>query len=152
MNTRTTLLSLLLALLAWPALAASDLVVVVNAKSEVGHLSRDDVVNIYLGRYRMLPDGAGQLQSALTVKPLDYPASSAERAAFYERLVNKSVAEINAYWARLLFSGQSSPPLAMPDAATVLDMVRTNPTAIGYLEKAPDDKGVRVVLQLPATR
>jgi ABC-type phosphate transport system substrate-binding protein len=148
MNTRTTLLSLLLALLAWPALAASDLVVVVNAKSEVGHLSRDDVVNIYLGRYRMLPDGAGQLQSALTVKPLDYPASSAERAAFYERLVNKSVAEINAYWARLVFSGKVLPPDVVSTSHDVLAFVAANPRAIGYLERARVDGRVRVVYDL----
>jgi ABC-type phosphate transport system substrate-binding protein len=128
-----------------PSTASPPLVVIVNAASKVSTATTAEISDLFLGRSRSL----GDIKQAIV---LDQPIASPLRARFYRALTGKEIAEINAYWARLLFSGQSSPPLAMPDAATVLDMVRTNPTAIGYLEKAPDDKGVRVVLQLPATR
>src|SRR5512146_3193205 len=79
-----------------PAARAGDLVVVVNPKSGVHQLSRDEVINIFLGRYRQLPGG-------IAAEPLDLPAGVADRALFYERLVGKDQAEINAYWARLVF-------------------------------------------------
>ncbi len=37
--------------------AAGDLVVVVNPRSGVEKLSREDVTNIFLGRYRQFPAG-----------------------------------------------------------------------------------------------
>jgi hypothetical protein len=37
----------------------------------------------------------------------------------------------------------------MPDAKSVLDMVKSNLNAIAYLETDPGDKDLRIVLTLP---
>lgn len=106
--------------------AESGLVVVVNARSGVGALTREEVVNIFLGRFRRLPNGMAAL-------PVDQPADQPLRAEFYQRLVNKTPAEIRAYWARLVFSGKTSPPHQATTQEEVLEWMRDNPGAVGYV-------------------
>lgn len=91
----------------------AEVVVVVDARSSVMRLSQDEVTNIFLGRYRQYPDGD-------VAFPVDQPKSSTVRADFYQRLVGKSPAEINAYWARLYFSGNMRPPVMAGDSSAIL--------------------------------
>jgi ABC-type phosphate transport system substrate-binding protein len=139
---RLTLLTLLLPLLWLPHPAhAQDVVVIVNAGSHTRSLTRDQVVDIFMGRFRQLPSGA-------TALPIDV-ADTALRRTFYQRLVHKSLAEIGSYWARLVFSGQASPPFQAPDTRTALKLVATNPDAIAYCYRSEvTGRRVRIVLDL----
>jgi len=132
---------LLTLLLTGPLPGAGELVVVVNPASGVERLSRAEVVNLFLGRTRRLPSG-------LMALPVDQPEASAERADFYRTLVGKDLADINAYWARLLFSGQASPPRQTERSEEVLELVRLNKGAVGYVDAAKVDRRVRVVLEV----
>jgi hypothetical protein len=133
---RTVLLLLALWLSA-PA-AAAELVLIANPKSGITQLGKDDVVNIYLGRYRRLPSG-------LTAEPVDQPADSELRARFYRQLVGKSMTEINAYWARLVFSGKTQPPQVADSASDAIRLVARQPTALAYVERTQVDSRVVVV-------
>jgi len=124
--------------------AASDpasIVVIVNPGSGVDKLSRDEVIDIFLGRYRKLPSGRAAL-------PIDVSESSAERARFYQLLVKKSRADMSSYWARLVFSGQTSPPFQVPDTRTAVELVQSNPNAIAYVDRASVTSGVKIVLEI----
>lgn len=135
---------LLLATCAPGAARAEDprsLVVIVNPASGVEKLTRAEVIDIFLGRYRKLPSGSLAL-------PIDVAEPAAERARFYDLLVKKSLAEISSYWARLVFSGQTSPPFQVPDARTAVELVQSNPNAIAYVDRASVNGHVRVVLEL----
>ena len=140
-NMRHLFITLLLALAAWPAFAA-NWVLVTSAKSGVTHLSQDEVTNIYLGRYR-------RLDSGLTAEPLDQPADSAIKADFYRHVVDKSPAEINAYWARLVFSGKTKPPPTVSNSEEAIRFVMTHPGALAYVERSKADKRVVVVFEIP---
>ena len=70
------------------------------------------------------------------------------KEAFYNRLVGKTLAEINAYWARLIFSGQTAPPKQVGDDTTALEMVVAERGAIAYIDSRHVDRRVRVVLEL----
>src|ERR1700743_675269 len=83
---------------------AADLVVIVNPASGVHSLSANQALDIFLGRYRKLPNGIDAL-------PLDLSNPSTERKAFYLVLAHKDPADMSSYWARLVFSGQTTPPL-----------------------------------------
>lgn len=132
------LLAVLAALASCPA--AAELVVVANAGSGVERLSRDEVINIFLGRYRQLPSGLAAL-------PIDQPAEQPLKAQFYRKLVNKDLAEINAYWARLTFSGKTSPPRQAANAAEVVDWLAHTRGAIGYVERDMVDARIRIVME-----
>ena len=138
---RSALLLLLLPLLWLPHTArADDLVVIVNAGSHVRSLTRDQVIDIFMGRFRQLPTGA-------TALPIDVDDPD-ERRMFYEQLVHKNLAEIGSYWARLVFSGQATPPFRVPDSRAALKLVATNPDAIAYCYRSAVAGRVRVVLDL----
>ena len=119
----------------------TSLVVVVNLQSGVDKLSRDEIIDIFLGRYRKLPSGK-------TALPIDVAEANAERERFYRLLVKKSSAEMSSYWARLVFSGQTSPPFQVPDTRTALELVRSSPNAIAYVDRASVTSDVKVVFEL----
>jgi ABC-type phosphate transport system substrate-binding protein len=120
--------------------ASAELVVVANPKSGVDKLSRDEVVNIFLGRFRQLPSG----RSAL---PADLPTTQPERAVFYRLLVNKELSEINSYWARLIFSGRTVPPRQATSTDDLLVWIATTPGSLGYVERARADARVKIVFE-----
>ena len=136
---RPSTLLLLIAILAMTAApVGAEVVVAVRSDSEIGSLSRNEVINIFLGRWRQLPSG----QQA---RPLDQPVQSFEWQAFYQTLINKSVVEINVYWARLLFTGRVSPPATMDSPEKTVEELLRNPNAIAYLERSRLDRRLRVV-------
>jgi ABC-type phosphate transport system substrate-binding protein len=137
---RLTLIILMFAL-ATGAATAADLVVIVNPQSGVEKLSKDEVIDIFLGRYRKLPGGRVAL-------PIDVAESGTERARFYQLLVKKSSSEMSSYWARLVFSGQTSPPFQVPDAKTAIELVQSSPNAIAYVDRSAVNSKVKVVFEL----
>lgn len=118
--------------------AYADLAVVAHPHSQVVTLDRAQLINIYMGRYRQLPTGEPAL-------PVDL---SALKERFYRALVSKDLAEINSYWARLVFSGQVSPPLQLESAKDVLEYVRRNPGALGFVEVAEVPADIKVVARI----
>lgn len=121
--------------------AFAQMVVVVNPRSGVAVLTRNEVMNIFFGRYRKFFNG----QEALPVDLLD---THPDRERFYHALVGKSVADINAYWARLVFSGNVRQPPQMSTADEVLRFVAANPGGIGFVDLSKVDARVRVVFEL----
>ena len=116
----------------------ADIVVVVNPQNPVAMLGHRELVDIYMGRTQHFPNGALVLR-------LDQAPDSAVREAFYRALVNKSVGEVKAYWAKMLFTGRASPPQVVDSSTSVLNAVRENANAIGYLDSADVDGSVRIV-------
>lgn len=121
--------------------AHADLVLVANPQSGIERLTQDEAINIYLGRYR-------RLSSGVVAEPLDHSIDAEVRARFYRRLVNKSLAEINAYWARLVFSGKTRPPQTVDSVDGMLRLVATQPGAMAYVERAQADSRVKIVFEL----
>lgn len=119
----------------------ADVVVVANPTSGIERLSRDDVINIFLGRSR-------QLVSGISAQPIDLPQSQREKSVFYRLLVNKDLPEINAYWARLKFSGRTVPPREARSVDEAIAFIGSTAGAIGYLDRTKVDGRVRVVLEL----
>jgi ABC-type phosphate transport system substrate-binding protein len=128
---------LFLAFLPW---ANADMAVIANAKNSLDFLTPQQVQDIFLGRSRVFPNGKFAL-------PIDQ--SSSMRAEFYQRLTGRPLEQINAYWARIIFTGQASPPLQLPDDLAVLQTVRENEGAIGYIDRVHADRSVHILLVLP---
>jgi hypothetical protein len=133
-------LPLLFATATLPAIAA-DWVLIANPKAGITQLSRDEVINIYLGRFRHLASG-------MTAEPIDLSADSALRARFYRQLVNKNPAEINAYWSRLLFSGKTKPPRVIASSDEAVQQVSRHPSALAYVERSKVNDLVRVIFEV----
>lgn len=129
---------LLALLLSTQSVAAEELVLIVHRDSGISTLSREQASHLFLGRVKMLPSGGRA--NVVEVEPL--------RASFYRRLLGREIAEINAYWARLQFSGRTQPPLRVSDSAAAVARVAEDPQAIAFVDVVPDDPRARVVLRL----
>ncbi|HEX6736552.1 MAG TPA: hypothetical protein VF096_17250 [Azonexus sp.] len=136
-----SLVALLALLAAPPALATGSLAVVVNARCGVALLTRNEVVNIFFGRYRQFFNGR-------EAQPVDLVDSNPARSQFYRRLVGKDLSEINAYWSRQIFSGrmQALPKVATPEEAA--RWVAANPCGIGFIEQTKVDARFNIVYEL----
>lgn len=130
-----------LALLLCAPWALAELVVVAHPKCGVERLSREEVINIYLGRYRRLSD-------SLTAEPIDLAGDHESKVMFYRRLVGKSLPEINAYWARLIFSGKTQPPQTVASTEEALQRVAARPGALAYVDRSKVDRRVIIVHEL----
>ena len=88
------------------------------------------------------------IKKGQVLQPFDHPLNSVVRAEFYYKTTGKPASVINAYWARLLFTGRASPPRLVEDNKAMLKTVRENPAAIGYLEQKYLNEHVTVVYTL----
>lgn len=129
----------LLALL--PGGVSADIVVIVNPDNEINTLTKRQVIDLYMGRKSHFPDGTRTLR-------FDQPNDSAVRADFYYQLTQMKLPSINAYWARLIFSGRASAPVSLSDDYEMLEVIENNKYAIGYLDKSNINDRVKVVLEL----
>ena len=135
------LLTLVLCVLTSYPAYAGDIVVIVNQSNSTAELSQRDLIDLYMGKNLAFPDG----DSADTY---DLDMGSEVREHFYRSLVNKSVAQVNAYWARLLFTGRVKPPKEVTDSRAIIELVRTNPSAIGYIDSNYLDASVKEVYRI----
>lgn len=120
---------------------AGEIVVIVNAESNVATLSKRELIDLYMGKNLSFPNG-------LKTLTLDHDLDSKLRANFYQSLVNKSVAQVNAYWARLLFTGRAKPPQEIASSEQVKLFVHENRNAIGYIDSDFLDASVKEVFRV----
>jgi ABC-type phosphate transport system substrate-binding protein len=112
--------------------------IIVNQASEVDTLKRTELVRIYLGKKTLWASGA-------KIAPALLPEDSAVTQSFIQQILRKSVDQYRVYWKRRLFSGAATLPKSFRTSAEVVDFVARNPGAIGLVDKAPDDKRVKLI-------
>jgi ABC-type phosphate transport system substrate-binding protein len=120
-------------------LATADVVAVVSARSPVTTLSKNQVVDIFLGRASRFPDGDQAV-------PIDQAEGLAARDEFYAKFAGKSAAQIKAHWSKMIFTGRGQPPKEVSNSTEVKKEVVQNPNAIGYIEQNTVDGSVKVLL------
>ncbi len=121
--------------------ASAELVVIVNARSGVAAMTRNEVINIFFGRNRQFFNG-------VEARPVDLEDEDPVRARFYRLLVGKELSEINAYWSRQVFTGRMQAPLRLGSTEEIVRWVAANPGGIGFVELPRADARVRVVYEL----
>jgi ABC-type phosphate transport system substrate-binding protein len=122
------------------AMAASEanVVTVVSAKSPIISLSKTQVADIFLGKSNRFPGGA-------QATPIDQPEASSLREEFYDKVTGKSLAQLKAYWSKIIFTGRGRPPKTAPGSTEVKKLLAENVLAIGYIEDTQVDPSVRVL-------
>src|ERR1700675_3328353 len=115
--------------------ARADVVAVVSSKSSVAVLSKNQVVDIFLGKTSRFPNGEQAV-------PIDQVEGSAARDEFYATFTGKSAAQIKAHWSKIIFTGRGQPPKEVPASIEVKKEVEKNPKAIGYIERSLVDGSV----------
>lgn len=130
--------------LACPPAGLADVAVVVHPDSPLRTLSAREVSDLYLGRSHSVRSG----DQRIAVVIIEHPTDSPLRETFFRALNSMRVHQVNAYWARLRFSGEVLPPRQLPDSRAVIDAVGRDRSAIGYVDATAVNDSVRTVLLL----
>lgn len=133
-------MALFATLLAFTSVAQAGVVVVMSSKSDVSSLSKAQVAQIFMAKTDALPNGR-------VAKPVDQAEGSAVRNEFYDKVADKSAAQMKAYWSQLTFTGKAQPPRKVSGDAAVKAALGENPAAIGYISDGAVDGSVKVVFK-----
>ncbi|HEX7676741.1 MAG TPA: substrate-binding domain-containing protein [Thermoanaerobaculia bacterium] len=134
---RLLLLSSLLAL--WPAFgSAADFKIIVNKANPATELSASEVAAMLTKRTTKWADGTA-------VVPVDQVESSPVRAAFSSEVLRKPTAAVKSYWRQQIFGGLDTPPVEKLSDSQVIEFVRANRGAIGYVSSTSPLENVKVV-------
>lgn len=147
MKTRTRfILGCILTVLLWSDMSASSAmaepVPVVSAKATVTTLTRNQIIDIFLGKTARFPDGQ-------PATPVDQPEGMATRNDFYATYAGKSPAQIKAYWSKIIFTGRGSPPKEISGPDGVKKFVAATPGAISYIDRSALDASVKEIKVVP---
>jgi len=113
--------------------------VVVNQANPVSSLTRAELSAIFMRRRRSWADGT-------EIRPIDHRVGALVRERFSRAVHGKSVAYVIRYWQRLIFAGRGIPPPEVQSAAAVMEAVRANRGAIGYIDAAtPVSANLKVI-------
>jgi hypothetical protein len=124
--------------LAFSAVSA-DVVAVVSSKSPITTLSKNQLLDVFLGKRTSFPDGSPAV-------PIDQIEGSAVRDEFYSRIAGMSPAQVKAFWAKIIFTGRGQPPRTAATSLEAKKLLIANPNTISYIDQSLVDSSVRVVL------
>ncbi|NOQ64456.1 MAG: hypothetical protein GQ582_08090 [Methyloprofundus sp.] len=117
--------------------ASAEIAIIAHLQNNQ-QLNQLQIQDIFMGRTRAFPSGE-------FATPFD---QNELRTIFYQKLTTRPVAQINAYWARLMFSGQISPPTKLADDQSMIKMIQKNTGAIGYIDSKNIDETIFRILLL----
>jgi ABC-type phosphate transport system substrate-binding protein len=112
--------------------------VIINSSNGIDSASKSDISKWFLKKKTKWDDGQ-------KIVPVDLSADSSVRESFTREIHGKSVSGIKNYWQKQIFSGKGTPPVEKGSDAEVLDFVKSNPGAIGYVSSDADVSGVKVI-------
>ena len=100
--------------------------VVVNASNHVEQLPKTNLAKLFLKKEVRWPSG-------LTAIPVDQNAESPTRESFSRAIHGRGAEQIRKYWLRVIFAGLDEPPLELDSDDEVLEFIRHNAGAVGYV-------------------
>ena len=115
----------------------AEISVIVNP-ANANAVAADDLSRLFLGRSSNFADGS-------KATPLNLSEGHAGRDEFDSKVLNRSSAQLKAYWSKLVFTGKGTPPKELTDDAAVKAAVAADASAIGYISSASVDGSVKVV-------
>lgn len=132
-----TLATYLLSLLCMVGQVQAEIAVIVNS-SNSAEVSQDAVSRIFLGKMKSFPGGA-------KAAPVNLAETTNTRSRFDNELLGKSPSQMKAYWSSLIFTGRATPIPTVESDAAVINTVKSDPKAIGYVDSGSVDGSVRVL-------
>jgi len=113
-------------------------VIVVHQDNPTQQMTRSEVIDLFMGKYVAFPDG----NKAIAV---DLTSEQQTKKIFYQKLVGRSLASINAYWSRIRFTGRAKPPIEKLSSEGMVSYIAATKNAIGYIPKSMLTDNLKIV-------
>ncbi|CCQ10929.1 ABC-type phosphate transport system, periplasmic component [Pseudoalteromonas luteoviolacea B = ATCC 29581] len=126
-----------LALLSTSAFAGIAVVVHPSNNSE---LDAAAINRIFTGKEKAFSNGN-------KVIPISQDSATGATGEFNEKVLNKTAAQLKAYWSKLVFTGKGTPPKEVMNDQEVMQLISSNPDTIGYVSSGAVDGSVKVVAE-----
>lgn len=136
MKRKLFLLASAISLMAAASPAVAELVIVVNPQNPATRMFPSQAAQFFLG-------------GSVLFTPVEQAESSAIRAEFYKKVLEKEPAQVQAIWSKLTFTGKAKPPREYKSSAEVKKAIAESQNAIGYIEKSAVDDTVKVIATIP---
>ena len=108
---------------------AADVKVVVHSSNALSSITKAKAADLFLKRVTRWENGR-------IVTPVDLSEKSPVRAVFSRDLLGKEVSSVKSHWQKMIFSGRATPPAELSSDAEVIEFVRNNADAIGYVSES----------------
>lgn len=112
--------------------------VVVNSANSTSSMSAKDVSDIFMKKTTKWSDGT-------SVAPVDLNSNSSVREGFSKKVHGKATAAVRSYWQQAAFSGAGTAPPEKASDSEVVEFVKKNPGAIGYVSSDAATAGVKTI-------
>ncbi|MBU2881487.1 phosphate ABC transporter substrate-binding protein [Psychrosphaera sp. B3R10] len=122
-------------LLSLPSMA--EISVIVHPSNQA-KIESTDIARMFLGKMKSFPNGG-------IVLPINLAEGTAPRKAFDKTVLKKSSSQIKAYWSKLVFTGKGSPPREVSNDTEMLELIKANPSLIGYVSSGSITSDVKVI-------
>jgi hypothetical protein len=116
---------------------------IVHRSSSISAITREELRPIFQTRKQTWPDGSA-------VRPFNLPPSTSARQVVDEVILDLSPSLMPRFWIDRRIRGEAGPPTTVPNETLMLQVVRTLPGAIGYVDTPVTDRGVRVIARISA--
>lgn len=137
--TMKTLRVLTSCLLLITSLAQADIYVVTHRDNPIVEMDEQQIKDLYLGRTKAFSNGAFAHV---------YERDDALRERFVQSLLNMRVRQFDAYWARLIFAGRVLPLNRVENDSELLERIKKDVHAIGYINHLPASDELKTVLRI----
>lgn len=122
------------------SVAYAEIAIIANKASPLTVVKASDIQRVYLGKTQKI-DGT-------SVTPINQTKNTSLSGTFNKVVLNKSSNQVKAYWSKLIFTGKGTPPQELNNDIEVINAVRNDANAIGYIDANLADDSVNVILTL----
>ena len=117
---------------------AQNYKVIANADNSVKELTKRQLDKIFLKKMTKWEDDT-------KIKPVNLNQDSDIRESFSKDVHKKNVSAIKAYWQKQIFTGKGVPPVEKSTDKEVINFVKANPGAVGYVSSGASTNGVNTI-------
>ncbi|MFD2166560.1 phosphate ABC transporter substrate-binding protein [Thalassotalea euphylliae] len=119
------------------AVSAAEISVIVNSTNSDA-IDAKLIKRIYLGKTKSFANG-----TKANVLSLSDSISATEE--FRQKALSKSTSQFKSYWSKLAFTGKGTPPKEIASEAAMIDAVKNDASAIGFVTSANVTGDVKVI-------
>lgn len=118
-------------------IAYADVAVIVHP-GNAQTFDKSSITRLFLGKDKTFTNRE-------TVFLITQTESTSPAQEFNSKVLEKNAKQLKSHWSRLVFTGKGVPPNEMVSDADVINEVKKNVNAIGYVDAAAVTKDVKVV-------
>lgn len=122
----------------FPIASQAEIMVIAHKSLSVDSISIKQAKKLWLGRLKKL--------GGTRVKVIDQTTGNKAFETFYASVIKKKPSQLEAYWAKIAFTGKGYPPKQLKDDAAVINWVANNPSALGYVDSSAVNDTVKPLL------